>query len=342
MNKKKNTRSILILLILGLFIITAAGAYALISPMSNNGKTNYVYIDADDNVDSVMNKLRPSSKGISLNVFSALTTYTGYGENIRTGRYAVSSTTSTLQTFRNFRNGMQSPISLVVPSVRTKERLAEELANHLMLDQEELLDAINDEEICKKYGMDTLTIQCLFIPNTYDVYWNVSVEKFLDRMKKEYDRFWTTERKNKAEAMGMKQQEVITLASIIDEETANNAEKPMVAGMYINRLKINMPLQADPTIKYAWRRFDLKRIYHKLLFIDSPYNTYRNTGLPPGPIRIPSIAGIDAVLNHVNHEYIYMCAKEDFSGTHNFAATYAEHLKNAKKYTDALNNRGIK
>ena len=116
----------------------------------------------------------------------------------------------------------------------------------------------------------------------------------------------------------------------------------MVAGMYVNRLKAGMPLQADPTIKYAWRRFDLRRIYNKLLFIDSPYNTYRNTGLPPGPIRIPSVAGIDAVLNHINHNYMYMCAKEDFSGTHNFAVTYDEHLKNAAKYSEALNRRGIK
>ena len=136
--------------------------------------------------------------------------------------------------------------------------------------------------------------------------------------------------------------EVITMASIVDEETANDAEKPMVAGMYVNRLKAGMPLQADPTIKYAWRRFDLRRIYNKLLFIDSPYNTYRNTGLPPGPIRIPSVAGIDAVLNHIHHNYMYMCAKEDFSGTHNFAVTYDEHLKNAAKYSEALNRRGIK
>ena len=168
-------------------------------------------------------------------------------------------------------------------------------------------------------------------------------------MKKEYTKFWNKERTNKANSLKLTQTEVMTLASIIDEETANNGEKPMIAGMYYNRLKLRnaeypsgMPLQADPTIKFAWKKFELRRIYNNLLNIDSPYNTYRNAGLPPGPIRIPSIAGIDAVLNLVKHNYLYMCAKEDFSGTHNFARTYDEHLKNAKSYSKALNERGIK
>jgi UPF0755 protein len=162
-------------------------------------------------------------------------------------------------------------------------------------------------------------------------------------------RFWTFERAQKAKQMKLSTIEVSTLASIIDEETANDAEKPMIAGMYYNRLMLRneeypngMPLQADPTIKFAWKKFELKRIYNNLLHIDSPYNTYTNTGLPPGPIRIPSIAGLDAVLNHVHHKYLYMCAKEDFSGTHNFAETYEEHMENAAKYSKALNERGIK
>ena len=167
------------------------------------------------------------------------------------------------------------------------------------------------------------------------------IGKFLDKMNSESKKFWSFERKNKAKAMGLSPVEVITLASIVDEETANDGEKPMIAGMYYNRLKADMPLQADPTIKYALKQFDLKRIYHNMLSTNSPYNTYRNTGLPPGPIRIPTVKGIDAVLNYVHHDYLYMCAKEDFSGTHNFARTYDEHQKNAAKYSKALNERGI-
>ena len=188
----------------------------------------------------------------------------------------------------------------------------------------------------------------MFIPNTYDIYWNVNINKLLDRMKKESNRFWNTDRKAKAQQLKLSPNEVITLASIVDEETANNGEKPMIAGMYYNRLMLRnaeypngMPLQADPTIKFAWKDFGLRRIYNKLLTIKSPYNTYVNTGLPPGPIRIASIAGIESVLNLKHHDYLYMCAKEDFSGTHNFARTYAEHKVNAAKYTAALNQRGI-
>ena len=170
----------------------------------------------------------------------------------------------------------------------------------------------------------------------------MSLDGLMERMQKEHNHFWNGERTAKATALGLTPNEICTMASIIDEETANNAEKPMIAGMYLNRLKQGMPLQADPTIKFAMKRFELKRIYHEMLRYDSPYNTYKNTGLPPGPIKIASIKGIDAVLNRVAHDFLYMCAKEDFSGTHNFARTYSEHLKNAAKYTKALNERGIK
>ena len=247
------------------------------------------------------------------------------------------------------KNGMQEPVNLTIPSVRTLNRLSVEVSKRLLMDSTQLLQALRDPKVCARYGYDTATIQCLFIPNTYDVYWNISVDKLLDRMQKESKNFWNVDRTVRANELKLSPVQVITLASIVDEETANNAEKPMVAGMYYNRLMLRnaeypkgMPLQADPTIKYAWQQFALKRIYNKLLNIDSPYNTYRNTGLPPGPIRIPSVEGIEAVLNLKKHDYLYMCAKEDFSGTHNFARTYAEHLANAAKYTKALNERGIK
>ena len=204
------------------------------------------------------------------------------------------------------------------------------------------LSTLYNPTICETMNLDTANISCLFIPDTYEVYWDISIDELLKRMQKESARFWNDERIAKASALGLTPNEVITLASIIEEETANNSEKPAIAGMYINRLKQNMPLQADPTIKFALKQFELKRIYHNMLTLESPYNTYLNTGLPPGPIRIPSIKGIDAVLNAESHNYLYMCAKEDFSGTHNFARTYNEHLVNAAKYRRALNMRGIK
>jgi len=222
------------------------------------------------------------------------------------------------------------------------EQMAARLSTKIMIDSTEIIRALTSNETCEKLGYDTCTIACAFVPNTYEVYWDISVDKLLLRMVTEHEKFWNTERKQKAHTIGLEPNEVSTLASIIDEETANNDEKPMIAGMYLNRLKSGMPLQADPTVKFALKDFALKRIYHNHLEVESPYNTYKHTGLPPGPIKVASIKGIDAVLNRVNHHYLYMCAKEDFSGTHNFAVTYQEHLKNAARYTKALNERNIK
>jgi len=317
--------------------------------MSDSDTTQYLYIDKDDNIDSITTKLSTISNVHSLSAFTILVRHSEYGDNIKTGRYAIKPGNGAFAIFRTLKSGMQTPVNLTVPSVRTIDRLSLELSKKLMVDSTDICHALMNEATCRKYGFDTATIICMFIPNTYDIYWNTSVDNLLDRMKKEYERFWNEHRRGKARQMGLSPTEVMTLASIVDEETANNAEKPMVAGMYYNRLTLRnneypdgMPLQADPTIKFALKDFGLRRIYYKQLSVDSPYNTYRRTGLPPGPIRIPSIVGIDAVLNYVHHDYLYMCAKEDFSGTHNFARTYEEHQANARAYSIALNARNIK
>ena len=314
----------------------------LFSGLSKSAKTEYVYIDSDDTQDSVFSKIHPIANAIPMSGFSTLARHSGYADHIRTGRYAIHPGEGALMVFRHLKNGQQTPVSLTIPEVRTIDRLAGALARKLMLDSADVAIHLSDSAYCARWGYDTATVAALFVPNTYDIYWNVGLDRLMERMEKENRKFWNDERCGKAEAMGMTPVEVATMASIIDEETANNAEKPMIAGMYYNRLKAGMPLQADPTIKFALKDFALRRIYHKLLYIDSPYNTYRYEGLPPGPIKIASIAGIDAVLNHVEHDYLYMCAKEDFSGTHNFARTYQEHLQNAARYTKALNERGIK
>lgn len=325
-----------------LVIVIGIVCYFLFAGIAKNEGTSYLYIDDDDDMDSVSVKLSEIASPIGVTAVRTLARHMGYVDKIRTGRYALESGMSSLQFFRNLRNGHQEPLKLVMPSVRTKARLAQELGSMMMFRDSDFLEAIKDADVCKKYELDTATIISMFIPNTYEVYWDTPIEKFLDRMKKESDRFWKGDRMAKAEKLHLTPVQVIIIASIIDEETANNGEKPMVAGMYYNRLMQNMPLQADPTIKFALQDFSLRRIYTKLLSVESPYNTYRNAGLPPGPIRIPSVAGIDAVLNLVHHDYLFMCAKEDFSGTHNFAKTYQEHLVNAAKYSKALDARGVK
>lgn len=319
------------------------GIYCIkMADFSKSEDTQYVYIDDDDTVDSVKVKLEPIATNTGMMVFSTLASTMDYAGHLKTGKYAIPASTNTFTVFRNLKNGHQEPVRLTIPESRTMDRLAGALSRKLMLDSTVVAILLSDQDFCAKQGYDTATIACLFVPNTYEVYWNTSLENLVARMKKEHDRFWEGERTIKAEALGLTPNEVCTVASIIDEETANNPEKPMIAGMYLNRLKINMPLQADPTIKFAMKNFALKRIYHDMLFYDSPYNTYKYVGLPPGPIKIASVAGIDAVLNRAEHNYLYMCAKEDFSGTHNFASTYQEHLRNAAKYTKALNERGIK
>ena len=342
MKKKKNPQKKYFYLALGcITIIAGIIYYYFFTAISAKSTTQYLYIDQDDTADSVCVKLASISNSHGITAFRTLVRHSSYSKNIRTGRYEITPSNGAFTVFRKIKSGMQAPVNLTIPSVRTLDKLADAVAGKMMFSSEELLNALNDNETCRKYGYTPQTISCMFIPNTYDLYWNSSVDKFLDKMSEESKKFWTFERKNKAKAMELTPEQVITLASIVDEETANDGEKPMIAGTYYNRLKENMPLQADPTIKFALKKFELKRIYHNMLNTDSPYNTYRNTGLPPGPIRIPTVKGIDAVLNYVHHDYLYMCAKEDFSGTHNFARTYEEHKQNAAKYSKALNERGI-
>ena len=340
-NKKKGKGTTSRWILISVLVVLAGVTYFLFfSGMSRTGNETYIQIDEDDNIDSVYAKLQPLSTPQGFWVFKQIAGVMGYAKKIRPGRFVVGSSGS-LQTSRHIINGLQAPVKVTIRSVRTIDDLATDVSEKLMFTRAELLSRLKSKEVCKKYGFTPETIPAMFIPNTYDFYWNTSADKFLDKMSEENKKFWTFERKEKAKRAGLTQTEVVTLASIVDEETDNEAEMPKIAGMYINRLHINMPLQADPTIKFATKNFTAHRIYQKWLTVDSPYNTYKYRGLPPGPIRIPSVAAIDAVLNYVHHDYVYMCAKEDFSGTHNFAKTYEEHQKNAAKYAKALNEHGI-
>lgn len=334
-----------IFLIVGIIlVVVATGITGIITVMNHPfriEKNTYLYIDADDNTDSICHKLTTQLQASSLKGFKLLTTVGGL-DPIHPGAYRFSQSDNCLTVYRRLKSGAQTPVNLTLPSVRTVGKLLKTVSHQLMTDSSNLARLLMDSTYCAQIGYSTETLPCLFIPNTYEVYWTMTPEAFVKRMQKEHDRFWNEERKAKAQSIGLTPEEVVTLASIVEEETANNAEKPMVAGLYINRLHADMPLQADPTVKFALQDFGLRRILHTHLETDSPYNTYKHTGLPPGPIRIPSIQGIESVLNYTRHNYLYMCAKEDFSGTHNFAATFTQHLANARKYQQELNRRKIK
>ncbi len=341
MNHAKTKRYALICTV-ALCVLAAIGYWMFFSQFSKETAHTYIYIDDDDTLDSIVHKLSKDAHSAPLLGFRTIAAVTGYGQNIRAGRYETGNELSAFALLRQLKNGRQTPLMLTVPSVRTMDFLAARLAKQLKADSASLAEAFHNEEICRKFDCDTATLPCIFLPNTYEVFWTITPEQLIARMARESKAYWTEQRKAQARAAGLTEKEVITLASIVDQETAYTPEKPKVAGMYLNRLRQGMKLQADPTVKFALKQFRLRRILHEHLTVNSPYNTYLNEGLPPGPIAIPSISSIEAVLNHAKHDYIYMCAKEDFSGSHNFATTYKEHLSNARKYTKALNNRGIK
>lgn len=335
-----------ILIALGILLLLGIGTagtvyYYLLAPQFFPAKKTYVYIDRDDTADSVYNKVSLAGAARSMRGFEWMSRYRDYGHHVRTGRYAISPEENVYHVFSRIYRGYQVPINLTIGSVRTLDRLSRSIGKQLMIDSAEIAPLWTDTLLHRRLGYDEATLPSLIVPDTYEVYWDMSADELIERIRKEHSRFWNRQRMAKAEALRMTPAEVCTLASIVEEETNHRPEMPAVAGMYLNRLRIGMPLQADPTVKFALNDFTLRRITNAHLTVDSPYNTYQNAGLPPGPIRIASATGIDAVLNYTPHKYLYMCAKEDFSGTHNFAVTYGEHIRNAQKYWKALNKRKI-
>lgn len=335
---EKNKKLYLIIFLALIFIVIVSRA--LFGNFSVS-ESRIIFLDKDDTIDSVYVKTNPDRSILARPVFAMLNVVTGYPKHIKAGRYEVGNSVSILQVYRNLRNGKQSPVRLTIPVLRTNHDLAVFLGKNFQASAEDFEAALNDSALLAEYDKTPATALCLFVPNTYEIFWTSSPQSVLARMHQEYKSFWNKSRTNEAKELGLTPDEVTTVASIVEQETAYNPEKPMVAGMYLNRLNQNMPLQADPTVKFALGDFTLRRILHEHLKVNSPYNTYKQKGLPPGPICIPSVESINAVLHRAAHDYLYMCAKEDFSGSHNFATTYAEHQKNAAKYAAALNARGI-
>ncbi len=259
---------------------------------------------------------------------------------VATGAYTVARGMSALRLSRRIATGTQSPVRVSFPATRGMTRLAERITRHLDVTPGQFLEATN--KILTDSGFTAAQFPAVFMPDTYEFYWNTPAESLVKRMLTQYRRFWNAERLAKARRLGLTPVEVSTLASIVEEETAKGDERPMVARLYLNRLEKGMKLQADPTVKFAIGDEKLRRITHAMLSTPSPYNTYLHQGLPPGPIRVVEPSTIDAVLDAPVHDYIYMCAKEDFSGYHNFATTYADHEANARRYQAELNRRGIR
>ena len=342
--KKRNRKRIFIWIAsitLLLIVAIAAFLYSLVFKPIELTEEVYIYIDEERDYETVVDQLKEKVELPNEDVFRLLADRMNYPNMVKTGRYAIEDGMTMPDLIRALRSGSQVPINLTFNNIRTMENLAGRLSSQLMVDSVSILNVLNDTSVAASYGFNEQTFGSMFIPNTYEVYWDTNVESLIERMKREYDSFWNTERRAKAEKLGLTPLEVTTLASIVEEEATYTDEYPIVAGLYINRLNRGMRLEADPTVKFAVGDATLRRILFKHLEVESPYNTYKIDGLPPGPIRIPSTSAINATLSPAQHNYIFMCAKDDLSGRHNFAVTHAEHARNARAYQRALNERGI-
>ena len=334
-----------IVLLIGLTLMCFYGVryyhYARSNFSANDGEEHSYYIYPGASLDSVMSLIDADYMVSSLSAWRRDCAKVGLTEPVP-GHYTFPARMANRQLLRRLKKGEETPIRLTFNnSLRTRYQLAGRLAQTLLIDSATISTYMDSVPFLKQYGLTPETAVCIFIPNTYEVYWTMTPEQLFERMNKEFERFWTDERRAKAKAIGLTPYEVSTLASIVEGETHNTKEHPTIASLYLNRLHRDMPLQACPTVIFAVGDFTMRRVLNKHLQVDSPYNTYKNTGLPPGPIRLAQPSALDAVLNAPKTDYLYMCANPDFSGTHIFSETFQQHEATARLYQQRLNERNI-
>jgi peptidoglycan lytic transglycosylase G len=336
------------ILTFSLLILLAAGAYfgydvyrKIFAP-NVFPKEIYLDIPTGSNYVNVLTVLIEKNIVKNKSSFDWLARKMKYDKNIHPGHYKLTPGMNNKELITLLRSGKQTPVHLIFNNIRLPVELASEVSNTIEADSISIISLLNDDVFLKQFGFNSQNCLAMFVPNTYEFYWNTPAKKFMERMSKEYRTFWNPSRKMKAKSLGLTQAQVSVLASIVEQETHRDDEKPIISGVYLNRYKKGWKLEADPTLVYALGNFTVQRVLSQYKEIDSPFNTYMYAGLPPGPICLPSIASIDAVLNYSKHEYFYFCARDDFSGYHSFAKTYAEHLVNAKRFQKELNRRKIK
>lgn len=352
MGKKRNKNNhlkkwlllagLLVLIVLGIRIYV--GYRSIYGPnvrLEKDKKQVHLYIPSGAGFDKVLSLLVSQHIISDSSSFLWLAKKSGYVNKVHAGHYLVKNNMSNRELINMLKAGRQTPVNVRFQNIRTRYQLAGILSHQLEADSLSILRFLNDNSLMARFGFTSENALALFIPNTYEFYWNTETPELMERMFREYKKFWNDDRLGEAKALGLTPSKAYILASIVDEECLIRTEEPVVARVYLNRLKKGMRLQADPTVKFAWGDFTITRILKKHLDIDSPYNTYKYYGLPPGPIYIPSISAIDAVLKPDQNDYLYFCAKEDFSGYHYFAKTMEQHLANARLYQRALNKRKI-
>lgn len=331
--KKRSITLLFSLIVVGLAII----AGLLFSPAAKtSGRSSYIFIPTGDvQFEKVKQTIKDSAFISNMKVFTWWAEFNGLRDKLKAGRYEIKDGQSIFDIVRMLKNGRQAPVKLIITKWRTKEQFASFLGKKMEADSASFLSFMQNSDSAKKFGLDTNNFLTTILPNTYEVLWNNSPSSVFQKLNASYQKFWNEERRKLASTKGLDPQKIYILASIVEEETNAENEKGKVASVYINRYKKGMRLQADPTVKFALGDFSLKRIYEKHLVVNSPYNTYRNTGLPPGPICIPSMQTLEAVLKAPETNYLYFVAKSDFSGQHEFSETYEQHLIYAKAFQKA-------
>lgn len=342
----KPTRKILLKTIITFLILVLVTAgflgWVIFAPNTKNiEKEIFFYVPTGATYSSVLDSFETHGLLRHPKNFDEVARFLDYPHHVRPGKYRLKERMNNFELVSLLRSGRQTPVRLVIIKERTKADMAQLLAEKLEPDSAAFIAIFNDSVFLKNYGYNMNTAMCAIIPNTYQFFWDTDPEATFKRLAAERDKFWTAERRSIADSIGLRPNEVYILASIVDEETNKLKDKRLIASVYLNRLNRGMRLQADPTLKFALKKFALRRISGKTLKVQSPYNTYINAGLPPGPICTPSIKTIDAVLHAPKTSYLYFCAKPDFSGYHSFATTYAQHLKNARAYHSALDKLNI-
>lgn len=338
---------IAIVAVSGLVIAGIIATYIYTQAFTANTTFNqnevFVYIPTGATYEQAKEELSPFVK--NMDKFDFVANQRKYATNVKAGKFLLKKDMTSFDMIRALRSNV--PVKVAFNNQESIEKLAQRLATELEPDSLQLVSAFTNKGFLEKNEMNSENALSLYIPNSYEFYWNISAESLADKLAKEYRKFWNPERLQKAQKLNLTKQQVSVLASIVQKETAKVSERPRVAGVYLNRLKTGMPLQADPTVIYAIKKqsgdFDqvIKRVFHNDLIIDSPYNTYKYAGLPPGPITMPDISSIDAVLNAENHDYLYFCASPDNPGYHAFASNYDQHMVNARKYANWVNKLGI-
>ena len=331
--------ALIIVLVLG---IKLTRHYSVSNFKSIDNQSHSYYIHPNMSISTFLNELKKDYRIDSEFAWRLHAHYLKF-KSIKPGFYKFSANISNRELITRLQQGQETPIKLAFnQSLRTNEQVAAHMNKKLMLDSIDIIQRMNDPIYMEKYGLTKETAVCLFIPNTYEVYWSMSADQLFERMNKEYQRFWNEERRAQAKKLGLTPTEVATLASIVASESNNVNEQPTIASLYINRIKKGMLLQADPTVVFANNDFTIRRVLKKHLEKDSPYNTYKYKGLPPGPIRLTNTTTLDAVLKAPKTDYLYMCANPDFSGTNVFNSSYSQHCDVARQYQRELNKRKIK